>query len=1048
MTEQYKKLKETLAEIFQLDQADLDFGIYRIMNQKRDEINAFLDRKLLEDVRDALAQSTSHNTAALKDELDNLIKTLKSVGINPEDNDKVNELKAKYQSAGSPEALINEVFSRLTNFFRRYYHQGDFISQRRYKKDVYAIPYEGEEVKLHWANHDQYYIKTGENFKNYSFNLPDDLKVSFVLRDASTDQNNNKTQQGKERRFKLASEDVLSFENETGEILPAAKAQESKHLKIWFTYEPEDKKVKQDDLRQAAAKTIKSLIPANFRIGLLQPKPTEKNKERTMLDKHLQDYMAKNTFDYFIHKDLGGFLNRELDFYIKNEVLEIDDINLDVPQSFESQLRIVKAIKTIARKLITLMAQLEDFQKKLWLKKKMVIQSDYCITLDRIPEEMYPDILKNQAQIQEWDKLFSIADIKKEKGGDLFTADTAAYAEIFDKEGKLLIGAESKGLVFLKENPFLVLDTQFFGREWKYKLLTALPDLDKQCDGLMINSENFQALKVLENRFSKKINGIYIDPPYNTSASEINYKNNYKHSSWLSLMNDRMIVGEKFLCEDGLMASTIDDVELKELYFLNQNIFGRDNIAGIIAIRINPSGRPTTDGLALSHEYAIIAKKSSKSAVEKMPRTEKQIERFDKSDDNGPYEQRNLRREGSNSDRKDGKKQYYPFFVNKETLKVRVPNLKWNEDLDEYEIEDQYLNSEVAIYPINDDGDEKNWRWSWEKVVQDYSNVYAIEQKNGIQIYYKYRPQFEGTTPLSFWSEKKYSATEYGTAVLKSIFRNSQFAYPKSIFAVEDTLRILGIKNNTITLDYFSGSGTTGHAVINLNREDGGNRKYILVEMGDYFNTVTKPRIQKVIYSDDWKDGKPLNRKGSSHCFKYMRLESYEDTLNNMELKRSSIQQSLLGSTHFGEEYLLNYMLETESRDSLLNLEYFKRPFGYKLKVTENNELREQEVDLVETFNYLIGLVVQSMEILKDCVVVQGHNLAGDKILIIWRDVEQTDNAALNTFFRKLDINTRDSEFKRIYVNGDNNLENIRTDEEQWKVVLIEEEFHKRMFEE
>lgn len=249
-------------------------------------------------------------------------------------------------------------------------------------------------------------------------------------------------------------------------------------------------------------------------------------------------------------------------------------------------------------------------------------------------------------------------------------------------------------------------------------------------------------------------------------------------------------------------------------------------------------------------------------------------------------------------------------------------------------------------------------------------------------------------------------------------------------------------------LDYFAGSGTSSEAIIKLNNLDNGKRKFILIDMGDHFWTALKPRTQKIIYSKEWKSGKPLSRNGSSCCFKYLRLESYEDTLNNLDLKRSSTQQSLLGSTHFGEEYLLNYMLEVESRNSLLNLDQFKRPFGYKLKVTENNELREQEVDLVETFNYLIGLVVKSIEILKDCVVVQGHNLAGEKILVIWRDVDKTDNVSLNDFFRKLDINTRDSEFKRIYVNGDNNLENIRTDEEQWKVVLIEEEFHGRMFEE
>ncbi|RZS97160.1 site-specific DNA-methyltransferase [Cecembia calidifontis] len=1048
MTEQYKKLKETLAEIFQLDQADLDFGIYRIMNQKRDEINAFLDKKLLEDVKEALAQSTSQDTSSQREELDNLIKTLKSAGINPDENDKVNELKAQYQSAGSPEALVNEVFSHLTNFFRRYYHQGDFISQRRYKKDVYAIPYEGEEVKLYWANHDQYYIKTGENFKNYSFNLPDGLKVSFVLRDASTDQNNNKTQQGKERRFKLVEEDIFSFENEAGEMLSASQAMEAKHLKIWFTYEPEDKKVKQDDLRQAAAKTIKGLVPANFRPGLLQPKPTEKNKERTLLDKHLQDYMAKNTFDYFIHKDLGGFLNRELDFYIKNEVLEIDDINLDVPQSFERQLRIVKALKTIARKLIALMAQLEDFQKKLWLKKKLVIQSDYCITLDRVPEELYPDMLKNQAQIREWDKLFAISDIKKEKGGDMFTADTIAYTEVFDQDGKLLSGAESKGLEFLKANPFLVLDTQFFGKEWKYKLLASISDIDGQCDGLMINSENFQALRFLENKSSQQIDGIYIDPPYNTSASEILYKNSYKHSSWLSLIDSRISLSKVFLKGHGIFCLTIDDVEFNFVKTLLGQAFDENNFLGVISIRNNPSGRSTLNGVSIAHEYAIIYGNSDKAQIGRLQRNQKQLDRYSELDAKGNYEWVNFRKHGGT--RTESPKMFYPILLEEDSF--RIPKIEWKEKGNFWEIIESLTEDQKTriLYPIDDNGQERRWKWSLERFIANPDEFSIRNDRNGRKaIYLKARINDQGILPLTWWEDKKYSATAYGTNLLKNIFGElNSFSYPKSIHAVEDSIRVLSNGNDGKFLDYFSGSGTTGHAVINLNREDGGSRKYILVEMGEYFNTVTKPRIQKVIYSEDWKDGKPVSRKGSSHCFKYLRLESYEDTLNNLELKRSSGQQSLLGSSHFGEEYLLHYMLETESRESLLNLEQFKRPFGYTLKVTENNELKEQEVDLVETFNYLIGLVVQSMEIIRDCVVVQGHNLAGEKILVIWRDVDKTDNAALNTFFRKLDINTRDSEFKRIYVNGDNNLENIRTDDEQWKVMLIEEEFHRRMFEE
>src|SRR5690606_37200642 len=196
-----------------------------------------------------------------------------------------------------------------------------------------------------------------------------------------------------------------------------------------------------------------------------------------------------------------------------------------------------------------------------------------------------------------------------------------------------------------------------------------------------------------------------------------------------------------------------------------------------------------------------------------------------------------------------------------------------------------------------------------------------------------------------------------------------------------------------------------------------GQRKYILVEMGAYFNTVTKPRIQKVIYSDEWKNGKPTTRNGSSHCVKYMRLESYEDTLNNLVLERSEIDQNMR------EEYLLRYSLDVETRESLLMRYAFRKPFGYSIRSTENNELVETEVDLVETFNYLIGLQVKTMEIIRGYVVVTGETLDEKRVLIIWRDMDEHSNEDLNEFCRKMRFNPLDYEWDRIYVNGDNNIE-------------------------
>ncbi len=270
------------------------------------------------------------------------------------------------------------------------------------------------------------------------------------------------------------------------------------------------------------------------------------------------------------------------------------------------------------------------------------------------------------------------------------------------------------------------------------------------------------------------------------------------------------------------------------------------------------------------------------------------------------------------------------------------------------------------------------------------------------------------------------------------------YSHPVSLYD-----KLLSSNNSKLVLDYFAGSGTTAHSVINLNREDNGNRKYILIEMGEYFDEVTKPRIQKVIYSKDWKDGKPVSREGSSHCFKYIRLESYEDTLNNLELKRDGEKQSSLDfSEQFKEDYMLSYMLDVETNGSasLLNTEWFTNPFDYKLKVIRNNETQTVNVDLPETFNYLIGLVVESIDVLQGFKVIIGKNLQNEKILIIWRNTQEKNNKALDDFFLKQQYNTRDNEFDRIYVNGDNNLENLKMSDEKWKVILIEEELKKRMF--
>lgn len=999
----YNQFLEKLREIFMMDHAELDFGIYRIMNQKREEITKFLEKDLLPQVKKILGSNNSDAAKTLQQELDKAVKQCEALRIDPNTSMTVIELREQIAaSSASNEELENEVFNHLTIFFSRYYDNGDFVSKRRYKDNAYAIPYNGEEVKLHWANSDQYYIKTSEYFQNYTFNvLLDDntkKKVHFVLKDVTTEQNNNKAASGMERRFALyQDEETASIEviqNEDGED----------ELNIYFTYELMPKGTKQDALMAAAFDCIKTQLPADFSVLITTLCPTEKLKKRTLLEKHLTDYTAKNSFDYFIHKDLGGFLRRELDFYIKNEVLLIDDLD---EKHVMQQLNQVRAIKGVGEKIITMLAQIEDFQKRLWLKKKFVVQSDYCITLDRVPESFYPEICENEKQRKEWEDLFAIKDLEGYKGH--LTLD------------------------FLCNNRYLVLDTVFFSPSFKHRLQSKMEDVDKNCNGLLINSENFQALELLQSSLRKSINCNYIDPPYNAKSSEILYKNTFKHSSWLSLMYDRLLSSKALLSSQFTYVVAIDEIEQEVLGQIISDVFP-DNKKVCVSVVHNPRGQQGKN-ISYKHEFAYMVYPSdSLKCLSDIKRPE--------------IDSRNLRDSGTESDRTDAATCFYPFICkNGEIIRIgEVPS----DDFHPLSNNVHNTDGTVSIWPIDDNGKEKKWRYNVTSVAKIRPKLEIKQGRNSLQVIFN---QDMGTMP-SLWNESKYDASEYGTKVLQHLFgidyieRYGKNLYPKSLYNVLDCISIgLNEKEDGRVIDFFGGSGTTGHAVISLNRISG-SRTYSLVEMGRHFDSILLPRIKKVIYSEDWKDGKPVSRKGISQCFKYMRLEQYEDTLNNLEVKKKG--DIFGGDEDFHESYMLQYMMDMETRDSLINIERFVHPFDVKLKTTRDNELVETTVDMVETFNYLIGLEVDSIRWTHNdeiCVVEGRLHRNQDKALIIWRDTEKVNNAELNDFFRRNDYHVKDSEFDVIYVNGDNTLQNQKRDDEHWKVVLIEEEFQEKMFE-
>ena len=1007
MSTQLERFRNTLSQLFMLDHAELDFGIYRIMNQKRNEINHFLNVILPKETKKLLADNTSLQTIELQKQLDNTIKQIQNLGYDPNTNPKVIELRKKVEQAGSIDTQEEAVYSHLATFFSRYYEEGDFISLRRYKKDIYAIPYEGEEIKLHWANADQYYIKTSQYFRNYSFKLNDGKRVEFTLREANTELNNNLAQNNMERRFALLDKDPVSWDDTT--------------LHINFTYELHPKATKQKALTDKAYDTIKSLIPQQFN-EVFTLRPTEKERTRTLLRKHLNEYVAKNSFDYFIHKDLRNFLTRELDFYIKNEILFIDDINTRSTEEFISQLSIIKAVKAVGHNVIQFLSQLEEFQKRLWLKKKFVVQSDYCITLDRVPEELYADICANNRQREEWVQLFAIDEIKNDGT---------------HKEGYSIPLTKK----FLQQNPFLQLDTSLFTKEFKQRLIQSIDNLDEQCDGVMINSENFQALQLLQEKYEKQIKCVYIDPPYNSPSSEIPYKNNYKSSSWLSLMNDRLSTSSKLSTDDGSHIVAIDKYEVNGLHRLMMDIFRNYDIVNV-AIEQNKKGTQG-DHFSYNNEFAIFA----------VPYSLKQLNETERNKED--WEWSGFRNWGSESLRSDAANCFFPIIVSENKIigygNVIDDNIHPQQQ-EAYNCNHYYdfqgnkqtisnACNPIAIYPIDIQGIERKWRYAFQTMPQIIKYLRIKKSKERIDIEMpKYSDQFK-----TLWYNSRYNAGDYGTKILTSMNISKElFKFPKSIHTTKDCIYAVS-KSDDIILDFFAGSGTTGHAVIDLNRNDkeNGKRKYILVEMGTYFDTVTKPRIQKVIYSEDWSNGKPVKRNGSSHCFKYMRLEQYEDTLNNLTIEQNTLENS----GEYYNSFLLGYMLNMETRDSLFNMQWFVNPFETKLLITHNNETKEENIDLIETFNYLIGLYVTKITYPTVGVcTVTGKTRKGKQALIIWRDCNKIDNQQLNTLLANPDFNIKNNTLDIIYVNGDNNIDNLRTEESSWRTTLIEQEFNKKMF--
>lgn len=939
-----EKFQSLLRELFQFEQADLDFGVYRIMNLRRSRMEKWLNEDLPARARAILKLGGS----TADDDLNRRLEVLKldllelEPGGVDEDGNIVREfltestkgkeyLKLKAQADRAPArtaaGMEPLVYNHLYDFFSRYYDTGDFIPKRRRSfapdgRDTYAIPWDGEEVVLHWANKDQYYIKTGERFTHYRWQSAAGgrtFTIEFRLTDADLPANNNKDAK---KKFNLLVANKVEWQEATATlILPfhyrGLTPEEEGQLTGTQEAKLRESIIKRtvDTLRElpavAGVPQLATALMAPKRDAAGQDKRDKDGNAVPLLPHHLNRWAVKNESDFFIHKDLRRFLSGELDYFLKSVVLNLDNLLAAGEQRAEPNFRLLDAVKRLGTEIVDFVSQLEDFQKALFEKKKFVTEAHYCVTLNRVPQSLYPAIIDNKAQIEEWKRLFYIQEIE---------ADTTqpGYSDPLTIE-------------FLKAHQYLVLDTSCFPQE-TYPDFTATllespelragsSSLDEAFEGILAEGENLQVLNVIKTRFKEAVKCVYIDPPYNTGSDGFPYKDSYPHSSWLAMMRDRLSAALEFLPPDGVLFVSIGEEEVTALQSLLDSLLGGSNRLGTVVWKARV--KPVNIGDA---KYR--------------PQNETEyVLAYERADDKAKFQPLMT-----------GGVRTYPHTFNGRKYRTTTI-LKSNRGANYRTTMSFELQGFTPPEGQRWQAGEDQIRWLWDN---DY-----IEFNDGIPSR-RYFEDEEGAEhdPFYCFMEQEWSGTsEAGKSELNHLLGNTHgfdTVKPKRLIA---TLLTASAPARSWVLDFFGGSGTTGHAAMQLFRETSERRQFILAESGAYFDRLLKPRILKAAYSKDWKDSKPLSREGMSCAFKVLRLESYEDALDNIEFNTAAAPGAELG-LDFSRDYELRYALDWESKDcpTRLAVEQLDTPFDYTLTLRRETGTVTVKPDLPETFAYLIGL--------------------------------------------------------------------------------------------
>jgi adenine-specific DNA-methyltransferase len=433
-----------------------------------------------------------------------------------------------------------------------------------------------------------------------------------------------------------------------------------------------------------------------------------------------------------------------------------------------------------------------------------------------------------------------------------------------------------------------------FTRDAELNKKRGLPE-DTITDNLIIKGNNLLALHSLKKEFAGKVKLIYIDPPYNRGGvgDTFAYNNSFKHSSWLTFTKNRLEIAKRLLKQDGILIVAIDGAEQTYLGVLLDELFPNREIHCISIIH-NPGGNQGTN-FSYTHEYAFFV----------LPKGGKHIGLFDRVDNPDIRPLRDV--STGNHLRTDAKNCFYPIYVKDE--KVIGFGDVCPDDFHPESINVHKEDGLIEIYPIDPQGNERKWVFARQTVesIKDELKVEFNRNRKAFDIK-RHKTKFNFKT---VWTDKKYDSNEHGAKLLKKLVPDNKFTFPKSLYNVRDCVdAVTQYDTNAIVLDYHAGSGTTGHAVLDLNKEDGGNRRFILVEQMDYVNTVTEKRIQRII----------TDNKSSSYA--YFELKKYNQAFIEQIEEAKDTKALLAIWEQMKAKSFLNYNVDIKKQEE--HIEDFK----------------------------------------------------------------------------------------------------------------------------